>query len=177
MPSVDFGQTQNQPWYVIHTRGRHEAKVEGLLGHKGLKIFLPRVTRPSRRQDRRLLIDLPLFPGYVFVQADLDQITYLSIIRVAGVVRILGVNGRLTPVPQETIDAIQAMIASGRPYQPHRFLSRGAWVRIIDGPLAGIVGFILNRHEKKRKLVVSVELFRRSVSVELEDDAVEPCHR
>ena len=174
MQSADFDQVHNPPWYVIHTRGRHEAKVEGLLGQKGLETFLPRVTLPSRRRDRRLLIDIPLFPGYLFVQADIDQLTYLNIIRVAGVVRILGVNGQLTPVPQETIDAIHAMILSGRPYHPHRFLTRGAWVRITEGPLAGISGIIVARREKKRKLVVSVELFRRSVAVELEDDAVEP---
>jgi transcription antitermination factor NusG len=49
-------------------------------------------------------------------------------------------------------------------------------VHILDGPLAGIVGIILERSEKKRKLVVGVDLFRRAVAVQIDDDAVEPYH-
>jgi len=160
-------------WYVIHTRSRHEAKVEGALRDRGLKTFLPLVKVPSRRRDRKLILELPLFPGYFFIHASIDQKTYLEIIRVKGVVRVLSNNGNLSPVPQETIGSIKTMIESGRPYFPHRFLKRGTWVRILDGPLAGIVGIILERSEKKRKLVVSVELFRRAVAVQVDDDAVE----
>jgi transcription antitermination factor NusG len=163
-------------WYVIHTRGRHEAKVEGALRDRGLKTFLPLVKVPSRRRDRKLILDLPLFPGYLFIHGNVDHKIYLEVIKVQGVVRILGANGNLTPVPQETVDSISTMIESGRPYFPHRFMKRGTWVRIIDGPLAGIVGFIVDRCEKKSKLVVSVELFRRAVAVQLEDDAVELYH-
>jgi transcriptional antiterminator NusG len=163
-------------WYGIHTRGRHEAKVERILRDCGLKTFLPLVKVPSRRRDRKIILDLPLFPGYLFVNASIDQKTYLDIIRVKGVVRILGNNGNLSPVPERTIDSLKTMTESDRPYFPYRFLQRGTWVRILDGPLAGIVGIILDRSEKKRKLVVSVELFRRAVAAQIEEDAVEPYH-
>lgn len=160
-------------WYVIHTRGRHEAKVEGVLRDQGLETFLPLVKVPSRRRDRKVILNLPLFPGYIFFHACVDHKIYLEVIRVKGVVRLLGNNGNLAPVPKETIEAIKTMIESDRPYFPHRFLKRGTQVRIIDGPLAGIVGIILDLSETKRKLVVSVELFRRAVAVQLEDDVVE----
>jgi transcriptional antiterminator NusG len=163
-------------WYVIHTRGRHEAKVEGALRDRGLETFLPLAKIPSRRRDRKLILELPLFPGYLFLHASVDQKTYLDIIRVSGVVRILGNNGNLSPVPQRTIDSLKTMTESDRPYFPYRFLKRGTWVRILDGPLAGIVGIILERSEKKRTLVVSVELFRRAVAVQIGDDAIEPYH-
>jgi transcriptional antiterminator NusG len=163
-------------WYVIHTRGRHEAKVEGALRDRGLKTFLPLVKVPSRRRDRKLILELPLFPGYLFVHARVDQKTYLEIVRVKGVVRILGNNGDLSPVPERTIDSLRTMVESDRPYFPYRFLKLGTWVHILDGPLAGIVGIILERSEKKRKLVVGVDLFRRAVAVQIDDDAVEPYH-
>lgn len=47
-------------------------------------------------------------------------------------------------------------------------------MRTLEGPLAGVIGIILKRREKKRRLVVAVELFQRSVAVELEDEAVAP---
>ena len=161
-------------WYVVHTRSRHEATVETALRLKGLETFLPRIKTPSRRRDRKVILDLPLFPGYLFIQSDLEPASYLNIIRLRGVVRVLGNKRSFTPVSLETLESIRSMIDSGRPYYRHPFLKRGTNVRIIEGPLAGISGIILEEKEKKRKLVVSVELFRRSVAVELENDAVEP---
>jgi transcription antitermination factor NusG len=104
----------------------------------------------------------------------MDPVTRLDIIRIKGVVRLLGVKGNLCPVPQEIIDSIHTMIGSGRPCYPYRFLKVGTTVRILEGPLQGISGIIVHCREKKRKLVLSVELFCRAVAVELEDDAVEP---
>jgi len=162
------------PWYVIHTRSRHEDKVEFSLLHKGLEIFLPRITVRSRRQDRRIYLEVPLFPGYLFVHSDLESRAYYEIIRLPGVVRLLGINGRPSPVPLEKIESIKTILASDRPYSPWNYLGQGKQVRILEGPLAGVIGIILKRREKKRRLVVAVELFQRSVAVELEDEAVAP---
>jgi transcription antitermination factor NusG len=97
-----------------------------------------------------------------------------EIIKLFGVVRILGANGSFSPVPAETVEAIRTTVASGRHYQPWPFLKNGRRVRIIDGPLTGVTGTVVAPRHKKRKLVVSVELFRRAVAVELADDALEP---
>lgn len=160
-------------WYVIHTRSKHEAKVESALRQKGIEIFLPRITVRSRRQDRRLFLEVPLFPGYLFVQTVLDPYVYYQIIKLPGVVRLLGVNGRPGTIPPEQVDSIQAIVKSDRPYYPWSYLGQGRQVRIMEGPLAGTIGIILRRREKKQRLVVSVKLFQRSVAVELEEEAVE----
>jgi len=160
-------------WYVVHTRSRHENKVAGRLRRQALEVFLPRLTVPSRRRDRRVFLDAPLFPGYLFIYTDLEPHTYQWIIQLFGVVRILGTNGIFSPVPEDTVNSIRTMIASGRQYQPWPFLENGRRVRIIEGPLAGAAGIVVARRHKKRKLVISVELFRRSVAVELADDALE----
>ncbi len=179
-----MGTTSNQfklaeldapAWYVVHTRSRHEAKVEASLGLKGVEIFLPRIVVPSRRRDRRLLLEVPLFSGYLFVHANLrpDNI-YYDIIKTKGVVRILEINGICSPVPQETVENIRAMLASGRPLVTRPYLKRGTRVRIAEGPLAGVTGIILRTRERQRRLVLSVELMQRAVMVDLEDEAVEP---
>src|SRR3989339_82640 len=161
------------PWYVIHTRSKHEAKVEFALRQRGLEIFLPRITVCSRRQDRRLFLQMPIFPGYLFVRTVLDPRAYDEIIRHPGVVRLLGINGCPGIAPPEQVDSIQAIVASDRTYYPWDYLGPGRQVRIMEGPLSGTIGIILRPLGKKRRLVVSVELFQRSVAVELENEAVE----
>jgi len=81
------------PWYVIHARSKHEAKVELALRQKGVEIFLPRITVRSRRQDRRLFLQVPLFPSYLFVRTVLEPWAYYEIIKLPGVVRLLDING------------------------------------------------------------------------------------
>jgi transcriptional antiterminator NusG len=160
-------------WYAIYVQCRHEARVESALQHKGVEVFLPRVTTLSRRRDRRLLINVPLFPGYLFVRTDLDSYGYREILKAPGMVRLLGLKGSPTPVPAETIDSVKAIVDSDQPFYPWPYLKTGSLVRVLDGPLAGVVGVILGRKEKKRRLIVSVELFQRSVGVELDSEAVE----
>lgn len=161
-------------WYVIHARSQSEAKVELALQRKGLEVFLPRITVRSRRQDRRMFLQVPLFTSYLFVHTVLDPWAYYGIIKLPWVVGLLGINGCLGTVPPEQVDSIKAIVASDRPYAPWAYLGQGRQVRIMEGPLSGTIGIILRRREKKQRLVVAVELFQRSVAVELEDEAVEP---
>jgi transcription antitermination factor NusG len=161
-------------WYVIHTWCHHESRVEKCLQQKNMEVFLPRITVVRRWQDRKKTLKVPLFPGYLFVHGALEGPTYYDIIKLAGVVQILGNKGSLQTVPLETIESIKLTVTSDRPYYPHRPLIRGKWVRVMEGPLAGVIGIIREQKEKKRRMVVEVELFRRAVAVELEDEAVEP---
>jgi transcription antitermination factor NusG len=162
-------------WYIIQTQSRHEEKVENRLARKGLETFLPRVTRSSRRRDRKVILKAPLFPGYLFLYADLDPVTFHKVIRIDGIVRFLG-HGGPTPLAPEVMSTIRSIVEGDRPFCPWGYLEKGKQVRVVDGPLAGAVGTIVGKKEKSRRLVVAVELFKRSVAVELEDDAVERWH-
>ena len=165
---------QDPAWYVIQARHQHEAKVELALQRKGLEVFLPRITVRSRRRDRKLLLQVPLFPGYLFVHSSLDHQSYYEIIRPKSVVRLLGGEfGLPTPVPAEVVASVDAIVASRQPYYPWPYLQRGKRVCIMEGPLAGTVGVIVRTLDKKRRLVVAVELFQRSVAVELAEEVVE----
>lgn len=166
---------ENPAWYVIHARHQHEAKVELALQRKGMEVFLPRITVRSRRRDRKLLLQVPLFPGYLFVHGALNDQRYYEIIKQKSVVRLLGgKSGLPTPVPAGVVASINAIVESRQPYYPWPYLLPGKQVRIMDGPLAGTVGVIVKTADKKRCLVVAVELFQRSVAVKLAEEAVEP---
>ena len=160
-------------WYVIHTCSRHEFKVKMGLSRKGLEVFLPEVTVRSRRRDRVQVLQVPLFPGYLFVHTDLDYFDYHHILRQDGVVRILGIKNQLIAVPEDTVDSILTLVSSGQPVFPWSKLVPGKRVRVVDGPLAGAQGVILRMKKGKSRLVVVVELLGRSVCAELAEESVE----
>jgi transcription antitermination factor NusG len=109
-------------------------------------------------------VELPLFPGYVFVKTPITQ--RVRVLEQPGVIRLVGANGRATPLPEEDIDRLRASLAFCKA-EPYPFLAVGKMVRIKSGPLAGFHGKILRRKSKMR-LVVSVELIQRSILLELE---------
>jgi transcriptional antiterminator NusG len=160
------------PWYVIQTHCRTETRVQMALERKGLEVFLPQMIVPRMRRGRKVMVNLPLFPSYLFVHTQIDTKVFHQIIKVVGVVRLLG-NGAPTPVSPEQIESIRTIVAGDRPYYPWRYLEKGKKVRVIDGPLAGVVGTLVARKDKQRRLVVAVELFQRAMSVELDREAVE----
>jgi transcription termination/antitermination protein NusG len=160
------------PWYVIQTHCRTESRVQMALQRKGLEVFFPQEFVSRMRRGRKVMLHRPLFQSYLFVHTLLDSTVFHQIIRVDGVVRLLG-NGAPAPVPAEQIESIRTIVTGDRHYYPWRYLEKGKKVRVIDGPLAGVEGTLIARKDKQRRLVVAVELFQRSVAVELDSEAVE----
>ncbi len=160
------------PWYVIQTHCRAESRVQAALQRKGLEVFFPQEAVPKLRRGRKVLLHLPLFQSYLFIHTRLDLTVVHQIIKVDGVLRFLG-NGDPAPVPPEQIESIRTIVNGDRQYYPWRYLEKGKKVRVIDGPMAGVVGTLIARKDKQRRLVVAVELFQRSVAVELDCEAVE----
>ena len=158
------------PWYVVHTRSRHEYKVNTRLIQKNLTTFLPEIESWSKQKDRRKKIITPLFPGYVFAESTvLDNETKLAILKTAGVVCILGKkeNSEPIPVPDKKIDAIRCFVNTKTEIFTIQFPREGEPARIIDGPFAGIEGTVINRNVKKELFVISIELLQRSVAIKL----------
>ncbi len=167
-----MGEVEAPAWYVIHAQTRKEVEVKTAFQRQGLEIFLPLVTVPSRRRDRKVMLQVPLFPGYLFINAQLEPDVFHQIIKANYVFRLLG-HGRPASIPVAEVEAVQAIVSGDRPYYPWHFLEKGNKVRVIDGPLTGVEGIILQKCRQKRRLVVGMELFRRSVAVELDGEAVE----
>jgi len=163
-------------WYAIYTRSRHEQKVYDRLLRKEIETFLPMIERWSRRRDRRKKIKLPLFPGYLFARTPMDAHSHIEILKTDSVVRILGNDGKPAPIPDGQIHAIQFLIKNGLTVTPCAYLKEGMRVRVVNGPLIGIVGILLKTQHKKHRLVLSVDIIKESVSVEIDELDVEPLH-
>jgi len=163
-------------WYATYTRSKHEQKVNGRLERKKIETFLPLIERWSRRKDRRKRIHLPLFPGYLFVRAEMDAYTHLEILKTDSVVRILCQGDKPAPIPDEQIHAIQVLIKNGIAVTPYPYLREGMRVRVVNGPLSGVEGILVKTKPDKQRLLLSVDLIQESVSVEIDESDVEPIH-
>jgi len=160
-------------WYAIHARSRHENVVYQGLEKKAIEVFLPKLQVMSRRKDRRKLILVPLLPGYVFVRSDLNPYHYWDIIKTYGVVRIVGTKGKPVPVKEEEILSLRRLDGTDRTVRNQAYMKKGNTIMIMEGPFKGLTGFYVKHKGKSDKVVVSVELLQRSLSVEIEDWAVE----
>ncbi len=163
-------------WYAIYTQSRHEQKVYERLIRKEIETFLPLIERWSRRKDRRKRISLPLFPSYLFARTPMDAHAHLEILKTDSVVRILGNDGKPIPIPDEQIFAIRVLMKSGMVVTPCAYLKEGMKVQVVNGPLIGVKGILLKTQPQKHRLVLSVDLLKESVSVEIDEVDVEPIH-
>jgi transcription termination/antitermination protein NusG len=159
---------------VVWTRSNCEQLVYDQLATKGFDVFLPTAEAWSRRGRIRVRARIPLFRGYLFLRHAMDRASYLDICKARGLVRLLGQRwDQLEAVSDSEIDAIQKLIRSELPVFPYPFLREGQRVRITNGPLAGVEGLMVRGNPKKGLVVVSVELLRRSVAVQLDCTTME----
>ena len=117
-------------------------------------------------------LEMPLFPGYVFVRLALRN--RLHALQVPGLVRLVGFNGMPTALPDGEIERLKKGLTPGARVEPHPFLTNGRRVRITSGPFAGLEG-IVKRRKKSLRVVISLELIQRSVAVDVDAWDIVPC--
>jgi transcription antitermination factor NusG len=159
-----------QSWYAIYTRANHEKRVATHLTHVGVENYLPLYETLRKWSDRRVRLELPLFPGYLFVRTALRQ--RLPILQAPGVVRMVGSGGTPVPLNGDQIDRLRGGLAQVLA-EPYPQIPVGQRVRIIAGPLLGMEGVLLRRKSGLR-VVVSIELIQRSFVADIDSDALTP---
>jgi len=159
----------NQHWYVLWTHSHCEQLVHDQLARKGFELYLPKMNVWSRLRGVKRLIEVPMFPGYLFLRHAMDKASYLNVCKVRGLVRVLGARwDQLGVVPDDEVEGLQRAQTAGYPVRPHPYLSVGQRVRITRGPLADVEGIYLRAKPNKGLLVLSIGLLRRAVAVEVD---------
>lgn len=159
-------------WYVLHTRSRHESVVSDGLFKKSMEVFLPKIKVRSTRRDRKAMIHIPLFPGYVFIKTDLHPHTHLEVVKTAGVVRLLGTHQGPVPVAEETIASLKIMVASEMPIITGQRLQPGDRVMVVNGPFAGVIGTFV-RYRNQGRVVVNIEALGQFAGVDVQEEDIE----
>jgi len=153
-------------WYAVYTRSRHEKRIKEQLDSQSLESFLPLYEAVHRWKDRRVLVRLPVFPGYLFVRMVLPE-HRKPVVTVPGVVNLVGRPGCPTAIEDHEIEALRLCSARGQSMMPHPYLTVGRLVRVSHGPLADMEGILVRRKGKSR-LILSVNLIARAVAVEVD---------
>jgi transcription antitermination factor NusG len=152
-------------WYALAIRPRHEKLAAMVLTHKGYESLLPLYKCRRRRPGRYRDVHLPLFPGYLFCQ--FNPLVRLPVLTTPGVLSVVGSGRTPTPIEESEIDSIRRLVSSSLKAEPWPYLEAGQSVIIQDGPLQGLVGTLITVKNCHR-LVLSVTLLQRSVSVEID---------
>jgi transcription antitermination factor NusG len=97
-------------WYAIHTRARHEKRIDLSLRRGGMDTFLPVVREVHRWSDRRKEVTLPLFPCYVFVRILPDSSARLRVLKTPGVLNFVGRPDELSNIPDQEIEQVRAVV-------------------------------------------------------------------
>jgi len=152
--------------YAAYICVNHEKRVAEQLAIRGVEHFLPLYKSVRRWKDRRVSLELPLFPGYVFVRMALRE--RLRVLQLPSVVRLVGFGGLPLALPDEEVEILRSGLSHGRKAEPHPYLSVGRRVRLTGGPFAGLAGTLLRRKNGTR-FVISFELIQRSIAVEVDE--------
>jgi transcription antitermination factor NusG len=160
-------------WYAVHTRSRHEKQVDLFLSERGVETFLPLVHTLSRRRDRKKYVDIPLFPGYLFVYAEKERLLF-DVKYTRGVTRIIGTDlDAPTPIPDKQILDIKSVMETEVQLDPFPYLKKGRMVRVKSGPLKGLEGILVER-KGHYKLVIQIDLLQKGAAAEVYISDIEP---
>ncbi|MGA2028208.1 MAG: UpxY family transcription antiterminator, partial [Syntrophobacteraceae bacterium] len=130
----------DREWYALYVQVNHEKEVVKRLEQKEVVCFLPLMETWSKRRDRRKKIQLPMFPGYVFVHVFLDSYMQLTVVKTPGALSLLHNSQGPLSIPPYQVENIRTVINSVQPLEIHPYLIKGDWVQVVRGPLAGCIG-------------------------------------
>jgi transcription antitermination factor NusG len=157
-------------WYALFVRSNQEKRIAQQLAGRDIEHFLPCYKLMSQWKDRRVKLEIPLFPGYLFVR--LPFLERLKVLTVPNVVSLVGTKTAPSPISEEEIDWIRRGIGHGTA-APHSYLKVGQRVRVTQGALCGLQGILL-RTQNNTRIAVSVESISRAFTVEIDPDCVQP---
>lgn len=170
-PLQPFPSPSAVHWYALYTCPRHEKCVAQQIEQRSIACFLPLYRSTRRWKDRRKVLELALFPGYVFVR--LAPENRLRVLQLPGAVRLVSFNGQPAALPESEIEQLRDRLARGGRFEPHPYLHVGRRVRVTAGPMQGLEGIVVRRKDRCR-VVFSLDLIMRSVAVEIDECDVEP---
>lgn len=162
---------ENLHWYAASTRPNHEKRAAEQLNRREIEHLLPLFNSVRQWKDRKVLLAMPLFPGYVFVRIPLRERS--RVLEVPGVAGLVGFGTRPAQLADEEIRSIQSCMNRESGVEPHPYLCVGRRARVKSGPLQGVEGIIV-RLKNRTRLVLSLQLIQCSVTLDVAQIALEP---
>ena len=166
-------QASQRQWLAAYTMARHEKRIAEHLAQRNIDFFLPLYKSVHKWNNGcRKLVELPLFPSYIFVYLAFEE--RRKALQVPGLCYFVAFQGRPAVLPQPEIERLREALVNGLRMEPYPYLQIGRWVEICAGPLQGFRGIVL-RKQGLTRVVISVDLIERSVSVHASPADLIPC--
>lgn len=158
-------------WFAVYCKSRHEKKVAEQLIEKDIEYYLPLRKEVRQWSDRKKLVELPLFNGYVFVK--IHPSMQVPVLETYGAVTFIKFAGKLVPVRDEEIESVKTIEKYGIGLRQENVdFELEDRVRVIGGPCRGLEGYIV--HQKKgNRFVVIIDSLKLGASVEIEKEHLE----
>jgi transcription antitermination factor NusG len=174
-PSIPPDLYELPRWYACYTRARHEKQVEELLRQKGIESFLPLVPRERKWKDRTKVVPFPMFPSYVFGRFAIAGVH--EVLSIPGVATIVRTNGYPAAIPEAELENVrrfaEGLAAGGGEPEFEPFVQEGDWVRVREGPFAGVLGIVREVRGRKRVLV-GLSTIGQGLLVDMDAYTLEP---
>ncbi len=176
MVVISDSENKKARWYVVHTYSGHENKVAETLKQrtetlgltsKIIAVLIPTQEKIQIKRGQRKTVNEKIFPGYMLVQMELTDDSWLAVRTTQGVTGFVGIGTKPTPLPRHEVEAIQKYMSQGAPQYKAEYVE-GEAVRITDGPFNDFLGTVKSINEEKGKVEVLVSIFGRETPVELD---------
>jgi len=163
-------------WYVVHAYSGHERKVAETLKQrtetlhltdKILTVLIPTQERIQIRRGQRKTINEKIFPGYILVQMEVSDDSWLAVRTTQGVTGFVGMSSKPTPLPKHEVAAIQKYMTQATPQFKADYVE-GEAVKITDGPFTDFLGTVNSIDEARGKVEILINIFGRETPVELD---------
>ncbi len=142
-------------WYVLQTKVRQEVLAEQNLHNQAFNTFLPFSKLQKHQRGRWQAVYEPLFPGYLFIELDLERQNTAPIRSTRGVMRLVRLGTILQPFPESLLQVLmQAQAASGEAIDSTNMFESGDEVRLISGPMVGLKAIFKARNSQERVVLL-----------------------
>lgn len=175
---ITVSETENKKarWYVVHTYSGHENKVAETLKQRAetlnltekiISILIPTSEKIQIKRGQRKTVHEKIFPGYMLVQMELTDDSWLAVRTTQGVTGFVGVGNKPTALPKHEVEAIKKYMNQAAPQYKADY-TEGEAIRIVDGPFNDFLGTVNSIDEEKGKVEVLVNIFGRETPVQLD---------
>lgn len=156
-------------WFAAYVRSRHETSVAAHPAGRSVESFLPQYKSKREWKDRSMVLPRPLFPGYIFVRIPVQE--RLRVLEAPGVIYLVGWKGYPQALQDSEIEQLKAGVDERLDPRPHEFITVGDRVVVTRGPMEGYEGILL-RDKNSHRVVLSLDLIQRSMSIEVDADSI-----
>jgi transcription antitermination factor NusG len=156
-------------WFVCHTRPRCEKKFAALLEAEHLEHYLPLIESIRHYGRQKKVFTKPLFPGYVFARTTIEA--KARIYQQDLLARAILIEDE--PLFLRQLDDVRRIVASGLSLSLHPLLKKGREVRVVGGPLQGLVG-VVDDTDHPQGIVLRVDVLQQGLLVRLPLEDLQP---